>query len=162
MYSRVLLMEYADDEVDIYTIDTTSREGNILPSNEQTYRLESPDITAPPSPGRTTLQRHPTSPFLDIHEGDKFFVPITPIKPPTSLKGLGTEGEIRSYPNGYPQDVIDKNCRILKVMRATIIEGVELGSFRLCDVAILFYEAWEKYRDANAHPTSGRSSPRPL
>ncbi|KAH0655421.1 hypothetical protein KY285_030303 [Solanum tuberosum] len=61
-----------------------------------------------------------------------------------------------------PQDVIDKNCRILKVMRVIVMEGVELGSFTLCDVAILFYEAWEKTNETNAPPAGGNSSPRSL
>lgn len=66
------------------------------------------------------------------------------------------------YPNEDQKDVIDMNCKILKVLRATVMEGVELGSFRLRDVAILFYEGWEKYRDTNVPLAGGRSSPMTL
>lgn len=66
------------------------------------------------------------------------------------------------YPNEDPEDVIDKNCKILKVLRAMVMEGVELGSFRLRDVAILFYDGWKKSRDTNAPLAGGRSSPMPL
>uniref|UniRef100_A0A3Q7H9P1 Thioredoxin domain-containing protein n=1 Tax=Solanum lycopersicum TaxID=4081 RepID=A0A3Q7H9P1_SOLLC len=99
---------------------------------------------------------------------DKVFVPPTPIKLPEYQRGVGTVEEIKfmvckhSGQDENPEDVIDKNCKILKVLRAMVMEGVELGSFRLRDVAILFYDGWKKSRDTNAPLAGGRSSPMPL
>ncbi|XP_070042619.1 uncharacterized protein [Nicotiana tomentosiformis] len=42
--------------------------------------------------------------------------------------------------------------RVLRVMHASITEAVELSSFRLRDVAVLWYEAWERSRGPDAPP----------
>ncbi|XP_070054693.1 uncharacterized protein [Nicotiana tomentosiformis] len=49
-----------------------------------------------------------------------------------------------------PQDFIYQLYRIFRVMHATEKEAVELAAFRLRDIAILWYEEWErsKARDA--------------
>ncbi|XP_075077297.1 uncharacterized protein LOC107789900 [Nicotiana tabacum] len=51
-----------------------------------------------------------------------------------------------------PQDFIDHMYRILRVMHASVTEAVELASFRLRDVAVLWYEAWERSRGPDAPP----------
>jgi len=51
-----------------------------------------------------------------------------------------------------PQDFIDHIYRVLRVMHASVTEAVELASFRLRDVAILWYEAWERSRGPDAPP----------
>ncbi|XP_070017120.1 uncharacterized protein [Nicotiana sylvestris] len=51
-----------------------------------------------------------------------------------------------------PQDFIDQMYRVLRVMHASIIEAVELASFRLRDVVVLWYEVWERSRGPNASP----------
>ncbi|XP_070039753.1 uncharacterized protein [Nicotiana tomentosiformis] len=42
--------------------------------------------------------------------------------------------------------------RVLKVMHASVTEDVELASFRLRDVVVLWYEAWERSRRPDAPP----------
>uniref|UniRef100_A0A1S4CA19 CCHC-type domain-containing protein n=1 Tax=Nicotiana tabacum TaxID=4097 RepID=A0A1S4CA19_TOBAC len=42
--------------------------------------------------------------------------------------------------------------RVLRVMHASITEAVELASFRLRDVVVLWYEAWERSRGPDAPP----------
>ncbi|XP_070049548.1 uncharacterized protein [Nicotiana tomentosiformis] len=42
--------------------------------------------------------------------------------------------------------------RVLRVMHASVTEAVELASFRLRDVVVLWYEAWERSRGPNALP----------
>ncbi|XP_070041463.1 uncharacterized protein [Nicotiana tomentosiformis] len=42
--------------------------------------------------------------------------------------------------------------RVLRVMHASVTEAVELASFRLRDVAVLWYEAWERSRGPDAPP----------
>ncbi|XP_070005675.1 uncharacterized protein [Nicotiana sylvestris] len=42
--------------------------------------------------------------------------------------------------------------RVLRVMHASVTEAVELASFRLRDVAVLWYESWERYRGPDAPP----------
>ncbi|XP_070032785.1 uncharacterized protein [Nicotiana tomentosiformis] len=51
-----------------------------------------------------------------------------------------------------PQDFIDHMYRVLGVMHASVTEDVELASFRLHDVAVLWYEAWERSRGPDAPP----------
>ncbi|XP_015168940.1 uncharacterized protein [Solanum tuberosum] len=51
-----------------------------------------------------------------------------------------------------PQDFIDHIYRVLRVMHASVTEAMELASFRLRDVAILWYEAWERSRGPDAPP----------
>ncbi|XP_075107668.1 uncharacterized protein LOC107769422 isoform X3 [Nicotiana tabacum] len=51
-----------------------------------------------------------------------------------------------------PQDFIDHMYRALRVMHASVIEAVELASFRLRDVTVLWYEAWERSRGPDAPP----------
>ncbi|KAH0643735.1 hypothetical protein KY290_035193 [Solanum tuberosum] len=57
-----------------------------------------------------------------------------------------------SSPTEDPQDFIDHIYRVLRVMHASVTEAVELASFRLRDVAILWYEAWERSRGPDAPP----------
>nr|XP_016441064.1 PREDICTED: uncharacterized protein LOC107766740 [Nicotiana tabacum] len=42
--------------------------------------------------------------------------------------------------------------RVLRVMHASVTEAVELASFRLRDVVVLWYEAWERSRGPDAPP----------
>ncbi|XP_049388069.1 L-type lectin-domain containing receptor kinase IX.1-like, partial [Solanum stenotomum] len=42
--------------------------------------------------------------------------------------------------------------RVLRMMHASVTEAVELASFRIRDVAILWYEAWERSRGLDAPP----------
>ncbi|XP_070049959.1 uncharacterized protein [Nicotiana tomentosiformis] len=49
-----------------------------------------------------------------------------------------------------PQDFIDHMYRVLMVMHASVTEAVELVSFRLRDVVVLWYEAWERSRGPDA------------
>nr|XP_009792105.1 PREDICTED: uncharacterized protein LOC104239226 [Nicotiana sylvestris] len=51
-----------------------------------------------------------------------------------------------------PQDFVDQMYRVLRVMHASVTEAVELASFRLRDVAVLWYEAWERSRVPDALP----------
>ncbi|XP_070017524.1 uncharacterized protein [Nicotiana sylvestris] len=51
-----------------------------------------------------------------------------------------------------PQDFIDQLHRIFRVMHAIEKEEVELAAFRLRDVAILWYEGWERSRGRDAPP----------
>ncbi|WMV36730.1 hypothetical protein MTR67_030115, partial [Solanum verrucosum] len=51
-----------------------------------------------------------------------------------------------------PQDFIDHIYRVLRVMHASVTEAVDLASFRLRDVAILWYEAWERSRGPDVPP----------
>lgn len=44
--------------------------------------------------------------------------------------------------NEYPQEFIDNIYRVLRFMHASVVESVELESFRLLDVAILWSETW--------------------
>ncbi|XP_075111901.1 uncharacterized protein LOC142182017 [Nicotiana tabacum] len=43
--------------------------------------------------------------------------------------------------------------RVLRVMHASVTEAVDLASFRLRDVVVLWYEAWERSRGPDALPT---------
>ncbi|WMV08302.1 hypothetical protein MTR67_001687 [Solanum verrucosum] len=54
--------------------------------------------------------------------------------------------------NEDPQDFIGHIYRVLRVMHASIKEAVELASFRLRDVAILWNDAWERCRGPDALP----------
>ncbi|KAH0713639.1 hypothetical protein KY289_009598 [Solanum tuberosum] len=45
-----------------------------------------------------------------------------------------------------PQHFVYLLHRIFKVMRASATKSVELVAFQLCDVAVLWYESWEKSR----------------
>ncbi|XP_070049534.1 uncharacterized protein [Nicotiana tomentosiformis] len=51
-----------------------------------------------------------------------------------------------------PQDFIDHMYRVLRVTHASVIEAVELASFQLRDVAVLWYEVWERSRGPDAPP----------
>ncbi|KAH0746295.1 hypothetical protein KY285_007952 [Solanum tuberosum] len=51
-----------------------------------------------------------------------------------------------------PQDYIEHIYRVLRVMHASVTEAVELASFRLRNVAIIWYEAWERSRGLDAPP----------
>ncbi|XP_070036414.1 uncharacterized protein [Nicotiana tomentosiformis] len=51
-----------------------------------------------------------------------------------------------------PQDFIDHMYRVLRVMHASVTEAAELASFRLRDVVVLWYEAWERSRGPDAPP----------
>ncbi|XP_070052449.1 uncharacterized protein [Nicotiana tomentosiformis] len=55
-------------------------------------------------------------------------------------------------PNEDPQVFIDRMQRTLRVMKATMIELVELSSYRLRDVVVNWYESWEFSRGENAPP----------
>ena len=46
-----------------------------------------------------------------------------------------------------PQHFVDQLHRIFRVMHASATESVELAAFRLRDVAVLWYESWERYRE---------------
>ncbi|XP_070029054.1 uncharacterized protein [Nicotiana sylvestris] len=59
----------------------------------------------------------------------------------------------RSCSTEDPQDFIDQMYRVLRVMHASVVEAVELASFRLRDVVVLWYEAWERSRGPHAPPT---------
>ncbi|XP_070049519.1 uncharacterized protein [Nicotiana tomentosiformis] len=54
-----------------------------------------------------------------------------------------------------PRDFIDHMYRVLRVMHASVTEAVELASFRLLDLAVLWYEAWERSRGPDAPPAEG-------
>ncbi|XP_070002973.1 uncharacterized protein [Nicotiana sylvestris] len=58
----------------------------------------------------------------------------------------------RSSSTEDPQDFIDQMYRVLRVMHASVTEDVELASFRLRDVAVLWYVAWERFRGPDAPP----------
>ena len=49
-----------------------------------------------------------------------------------------------------PQHFVDQLHRIFRVMHASAIESVELAAFRLRDVAVLWYESWERSRGKDA------------
>ncbi|XP_070039410.1 uncharacterized protein [Nicotiana tomentosiformis] len=51
-----------------------------------------------------------------------------------------------------PQDFIDQLHRIFQVMHATKKEAIELAAFQLLDIAILWYEGWERSRGRDASP----------
>ncbi|XP_055814193.1 uncharacterized protein LOC129883587, partial [Solanum dulcamara] len=51
-----------------------------------------------------------------------------------------------------PQNFIDEMWKILKAMHATEIEGVELVSYQLKDVANVWYNQWEESRGKDAEP----------
>ncbi|XP_075087692.1 uncharacterized protein LOC142169690 [Nicotiana tabacum] len=51
-----------------------------------------------------------------------------------------------------PQDFIDHMYRVLRVMHDSVTKAVELASFRLRDVVVLWYEAWERSRGPDAPP----------
>nr|XP_009785552.1 PREDICTED: uncharacterized protein LOC104233801 [Nicotiana sylvestris] len=51
------------------------------------------------------------------------------------------------------QDFIDHLHMIIRVMHATEKEAVKLSAFRLRDIAIFWYEGWEKSRGRYAPPT---------
>ncbi|XP_070036859.1 uncharacterized protein [Nicotiana tomentosiformis] len=55
-------------------------------------------------------------------------------------------------PNEDPQVFIDRMQRMLRVMKATVTESVELASYRLQDVAVNWYESWELSRGEDAPP----------
>ncbi|XP_019253902.1 PREDICTED: uncharacterized protein LOC109232595 [Nicotiana attenuata] len=50
------------------------------------------------------------------------------------------------------RDRIGSLTRVLRVIHASVTEAVELASFRLRDVAFLWYEAWERSRGPDAPP----------
>ncbi|KAH0716630.1 hypothetical protein KY285_012661 [Solanum tuberosum] len=50
------------------------------------------------------------------------------------------------------KDFIDHLYRVLRVMHASVTKAVELASFQLRDVAILWYEAWERSRGPDVPP----------
>ncbi|XP_070012922.1 uncharacterized protein [Nicotiana sylvestris] len=52
-----------------------------------------------------------------------------------------------------PLDFIDQLHRIFRVMHTMEKEAVELAAFRLRDIAILWYEGWERSRGRNAPPS---------
>ncbi|XP_070056970.1 uncharacterized protein [Nicotiana tomentosiformis] len=52
-----------------------------------------------------------------------------------------------------PQDYIDPLHKICWVMHATEKEAVKLAVFRIRDIAILWYEGWERSRGHDAPPT---------
>ncbi|XP_070018277.1 uncharacterized protein [Nicotiana sylvestris] len=58
----------------------------------------------------------------------------------------------RSSSTEDPQDFIDQMYRVLRVMHASVTEAMELASFRLRDVSVLWYEAWERSRGPDAPP----------
>ncbi|XP_055818591.1 uncharacterized protein LOC129887498 [Solanum dulcamara] len=51
-----------------------------------------------------------------------------------------------------PQNFIDEMWKILKAMHATEIEGVELVSYQLKDVANIWYNQWEQGRGEDVEP----------
>ncbi|XP_070056866.1 uncharacterized protein [Nicotiana tomentosiformis] len=51
-----------------------------------------------------------------------------------------------------PQDFIDEMHKILRVMRATETEAVELASYRLKEVAYSWFELWEESRGEGSSP----------
>ena len=51
-----------------------------------------------------------------------------------------------------PQNFIDEVWKILKAMHATELEGVELVSYQLKDVANIWYNQWEEGRGEEAEP----------
>ncbi|XP_070010126.1 uncharacterized protein [Nicotiana sylvestris] len=55
-------------------------------------------------------------------------------------------------PNENPQVFIDRVQRMLRVMKATATELVELSFYRLRDVAVNWYESWELPRGEDAPP----------
>ena len=57
-----------------------------------------------------------------------------------------------SKPDEDPQGFIDEMLRTLRLMHASETESVELASYRLCDVAILWYKNWMAARGENAPP----------
>ncbi|XP_070015007.1 uncharacterized protein [Nicotiana sylvestris] len=52
--------------------------------------------------------------------------------------------------------------RALRVMHASVTEAVELASFRLRDVVVLWYEAWERSRGPDAPPAEWEDFPKAL
>ncbi|XP_070032372.1 uncharacterized protein [Nicotiana tomentosiformis] len=59
-----------------------------------------------------------------------------------------------TYQREDPQDFIDQLHRIIRVMHATEKEAVELAAFRLRDIAILWYEGWERSKARDVPPAS--------
>ncbi|XP_070018362.1 uncharacterized protein [Nicotiana sylvestris] len=58
----------------------------------------------------------------------------------------------RSDPKEKPQTFIDQVHRTLRVMHASDTEAVELASYRLRDLVVLWYDSWERSRGPNAPP----------
>ena len=57
-----------------------------------------------------------------------------------------------SSPKEDPQTFIDQVHCTFRVMHANDTEAVELASYRLWDLAILWYDSWERSRGPNAPP----------
>ena len=57
-----------------------------------------------------------------------------------------------SKPEEDPQNFIDEMLRTLRIIHASDTESVELASYRLRDVAVLWYDSWRSSRGANAPP----------
>ncbi|XP_060172534.1 uncharacterized protein LOC132638573 [Lycium barbarum] len=57
-----------------------------------------------------------------------------------------------SKPEEDPQNFIDEMLRTLRIIHASDTESVELASYRLRDVAVLWYSSWISSRGANAPP----------
>ncbi|XP_060210276.1 uncharacterized protein LOC132637128 [Lycium barbarum] len=57
-----------------------------------------------------------------------------------------------SKPEEDPQSFIDEMLRTLGIIHASDTESVELASYRLRDVAVLWYNSWISSRGANAPP----------
>ncbi|XP_070056432.1 uncharacterized protein [Nicotiana tomentosiformis] len=53
-----------------------------------------------------------------------------------------------------PQDFIDQLHRIFRVVHAIEKEALELAAFQLRDIAILWYEGWERSRACDTPPAS--------
>ncbi|XP_075099152.1 uncharacterized protein LOC142176017 [Nicotiana tabacum] len=58
-----------------------------------------------------------------------------------------------SDPKEDPQTFIDQVYRTLRVMHVSDTEAVELASYRLRDLAVLWYDSWERSRGPNPPPT---------
>ena len=57
-----------------------------------------------------------------------------------------------SDPKEDPQTFIDQVHRTLRVMHVSDTEAVELASYRLRDLAVLWYDSWERSRGPNPPP----------
>ena len=57
-----------------------------------------------------------------------------------------------SKPDEDPQGFIDEMLRTLRIIHVSNTKSIELTSYRLRDVAVLWYNNWISSRKENAHP----------
>ncbi|XP_070042694.1 uncharacterized protein [Nicotiana tomentosiformis] len=144
------------------TRKTTASQGRETAVGEGTSRVPPVDEDQSEAQGETPTQPLPAPPPPEEIPRETAH-PVPP--PPPSDRDLRSAVHLvreftalspteftRTDQREEPQDFIDQLYMIFRVMHATEKEEVELEAFRLRDIAILWYEGWERSKGCDAPP----------